>query len=133
MRLRHRIESYVACVIVPPTLELMPATRVLDWLARVPRRRGPAADPSALASMVDGVLYRLPWIWRRTCLRRAATLAVLLRRDGRSAEVVIGVRRSDEGALEAHAWLRCDGAEPYLERGETSSFVELKRMSDVAS
>jgi hypothetical protein len=30
---------------------------------------------------------------------------------------VIGVRRPPGGTLEAHAWLRCDGVEPYLEPG----------------
>jgi hypothetical protein len=132
MRLRHGFEIATACLIFPCALELLSASRVMRAVARVPRRRGPAAEPGELARYVDALLRRLPWIWRRTCLRRAVTLAVLLRRDGRDAEVVIGVRRSPAGELEAHAWLRCDGEEPFLESGPTDCFMPLRRATHVA-
>jgi hypothetical protein len=83
-------------------------------------------DPQQLARYVDGVLRRLPWIWNRTCLRRAAVLAVLLRREGRDARVIIGVRKSPAGELEGHAWVACDGVDPYLEPSDTDSFTLLR-------
>jgi hypothetical protein len=76
---------------------------------------------------VDRVLDRGPMVWRNTCLRRAVVLTALLRRAGRDAEVIIGVRRTSDGKVEAHAWLRCDGVEPYLEPQSVESFVRLTR------
>ena len=121
MRLGHAVEAIAATLIMPAALELCSAARVLAAIQRVPVRRRVGDDPVALARLVDAVLARLPWVWRRTCLRRAVALAVLLRRGGHAAEVVIGVRRSAGGELEAHAWLRCDGIEPYLEAGPTGA------------
>ena len=114
MRLRTKLEIVTACVAVPCALELFSADRTFTWLARVPAG-GEAVAPSLLAFHVDRMLHRGRWIWRHSCLRRAAVLALLLRRAGHDARVVIGVRRDDSGALEAHAWLACDGTEPFLE------------------
>ncbi|MGH7720402.1 MAG: lasso peptide biosynthesis B2 protein [Gemmatimonadaceae bacterium] len=132
MRVRHGLEIATACLILPCALELFSASRVLRAVGVVPRRRGAGIEPKEVARYVDGALRRLPWIWRRTCLRRAVTIAALLRRDGRNAEVVIGVRRSAAGELEAHAWLRCDGVEPFLEDGPTDCFLPLRRATNVA-
>ena len=61
-------------------------------------------------------------------LRRAAVLAYLLRRGGYDASVVIGVRRRDAGSLEAHAWLACDGRDPFLEPSDSiATFQPLNR------
>jgi hypothetical protein len=121
----RRLELLIACLVVPPALELFSGTRVLTVVRRIPARRGTPADPRMIARQVDAVLARLPWVWSRTCLRRAVVLAALLRREGRAADVVIGVRRSSAGELEAHAWLRCDGVDPYLEAGDTSTYAPL--------
>ena len=42
--------------------------------------------------------------------------------------MVIGVRRAGDGGVEAHAWLCCDGKEPFLERGDVGSFEMLRRV-----
>jgi transglutaminase superfamily protein len=135
MRLGHAVQAIAAALIMPAALELCSASRVLAAIQCVPVRRRVGDDPVALARLVDSVLARLPWIWRRTCLRRAIALVVLLRRGGHSAEVVIGVRRSAGGELEAHAWLRCDGVEPYLEAGpaEGGAWTTLRPASHVTS
>ncbi len=133
MRVGHYVEAIAAALILPAMLELCSAARVLSAVQCAPVRRRVGDDPVALARLVDAVLARLPWIWRRTCLRRAITLAMLLRRGGHEAEVVIGVRRSVEGELEAHAWLRCDGVEPYLEPGPTGAWSTLRPAGHVAS
>lgn len=121
-----RLEIIAFCLVVPPALELLPANRVFGRLAQLRRRRGDATPPERLAGAVDHVMGRLPWIWRRTCLRRATVLAALLRREGREAEVVIGVRRSPGGELEAHAWVSCDGVEPFLEAESDPAFSVLR-------
>jgi hypothetical protein len=131
MRLRQKLEIGAACVVVPCALELFAASRVLRWVESVPRRGTtitPPVSPERLAYHVDRLLSSAPGVWRRTCLRRAAVLAALLRREGRAAEVVIGVRRAPDGGVEAHAWLRCDGTEPFLEGGDVGSFETLRRV-----
>jgi len=123
---RDKAEIVLACALLPLALQLFAATRTLGWVRRMPRRRGPSPAPEDLARGVDRVLDAAPGLWHYSCLRRAVVLAALLRRAGRGAEVVIGVRRAPAGGFEAHAWLRCDGVEPYLEPGPVTSFLELR-------
>jgi hypothetical protein len=133
MRGLTRAELVAISLLVPPALELFSATRVFRIIESLRPRRGPTTDPARLAAAVDKVLLRLPLIWRRTCLRRSAVLVALLRREGRDANVVIGVRRSEEGALEAHAWVHCDGVEPFLEDAPTRAFAVLRPAPEVRS
>ena len=118
MRLRTKIEIVTACAAVPCALELLPANRAFAWLALVPAG-GERVSPKLLAFHVDKILHRGRGIWRHSCLRRATVLALLLRRAGHDARVVIGVRREGAGALEAHAWIACDGEEPFLEPADS--------------
>lgn len=126
MTLRDKAEVLIAAAVLPVALALFAGTRTLAWVRAVPRRGGASPSAEQLARAVDRVLARAPWLWHHTCLRRAVILAALLRRAGRDAEVVMGVRRAAGGALEAHAWIRCDGVEPYLEPTPVDSFATLK-------
>jgi hypothetical protein len=123
---RDKAEIVLACALLPPVLEFTSAARTLRWMRRVPRRRGASPAPEDLARGVDRVLLAAPALWHHTCLRRAVVLGALLRRAGRDADVVIGVRRAATGGYEAHAWLRCDGVDPYLEPGPITEFTELR-------
>lgn len=113
-----RFRAAALCAVVPPLLEVISFSRLARWLGGNPRRLPSDADDlddQALARWVDDLLYKLPWLWRRTCLRRAAVLYALLRRAGRPAELWIGVRRETPGTpMIAHAWLTLHGA-PYVE------------------
>lgn len=127
MRLRTKLEIVTACAAVPCALELFSADRAFAWLARTPAG-GERVVPAQLAFHVDRILHRGRGIWRHSCLRRAAVLALLLRRSGYDARVVIGVRRDGAGTLEAHAWLACDGREPFLEAADSiATFQPLSR------
>ena len=127
MRLRTKLEIVTACAAVPCALELLAADRAFAWLARIPAG-GERVVPAQLAFHVDRILHRGRGIWRHSCLRRAAVLALLLRRSGHDARGVIGVRRDRAGALEAHAWLASDGCEPFLEPAEAiATFQPLGR------
>jgi hypothetical protein len=127
VRLRTKLEIVTACAAVPCALELFSANRAFSWLARVPAG-GERVSPTLLAVHVDRILHRGKGIWRHSCLRRAVVLALLLRRSGHDARVVIGVRRDEAGTLEAHAWLACDGREPFLEPSEAiATFQPLSR------
>ncbi len=133
LRFGRKVEIVLACAVVPCALEVLPASTVLRWLKRTPRRNGDAIAPGRIAHHVDRLLIRAPWVWHYTCLRRAAVLAALLRRDGRDADVVLGARRRADGELEAHAWVRCDGEDPFLEHGDVRSYRALRTPSDPTS
>jgi hypothetical protein len=127
VRLRTKLEIVTACAAVPCALELFSADRTFAWLARIPAG-GERVVPKQLAFHVDRILHRGRGIWRHSCLRRATVLALLLRRSGYDARVVIGVRRNGTGALEAHAWLACDGREHFLEPADSiATFQPLSR------
>lgn len=114
-----------ACVLLPCAIELVSTRRLLASIRRLPHRTS-SVDPTTLAHAVDRFTSGLPWIWRRTCLRRAIVLAALLERAGTRVDVVYGVR-ADAGTLAAHAWLTKDGSEPYLENPTTAAtFTQLK-------
>jgi hypothetical protein len=123
---RDQAEIALACALLPPALEILAASRVLAWLRRVPPRRDRSPAPEILASTVDRLLHRAPAYWHYSCLRRSVVLAALLRRAGHNVEVVFGVRRAPAGGVEAHAWLRCDGIEPFLEPAPTEGFAPLR-------
>lgn len=100
-------------VTVPVLLYFVPIHRLAEWLgAPSDDYRDPPTDK--LVKAVDYWMRRLPWPWRITCLKRAAVLFALLRRGGMDVSLHIGVARSAEGALAAHAWLVRDGV-AYLE------------------
>ena len=115
---RWRLRATVAALILPPLIHLVSLDRLNRWIGR---RRSPSppdglVDDPALAEWVDRVLVKLPPPWKKTCLRRAIVLHYLLRRAGRPAALMIGVRRDERNELAAHAWLVRDDA-PYLEPG----------------
>lgn len=111
-----QVRTLMATLVIPVLLLAVPLDRLTRRLGG--RRAASGAPPDAdVAWWVDRLMGFLPWPWRSTCLRRSAVLFHLLRRAGRDVEMCIGVRRGDDGALKAHAWL-VQGGVPYLERGE---------------
>jgi hypothetical protein len=101
-----RLRAVVAALWIPPLIRLVSFQRLATWLGRP--RPSPQFEDAALARWVDGVLRRLPGPWRYTCLKRAMVLYHLLRGAGRPMQLVIGVRRTPDGMLAAHAWLLRD-------------------------
>jgi hypothetical protein len=78
--------------------------RSLAWLSRArPRPLGSGALP--LERVVWAVDATAPAIPGSTCLSRALTAQVLLRRRGHPARLRIGVSKDSAQRLEAHAWL----------------------------
>lgn len=80
-----------------------------SWASRATRAaRTPRADvaPAALGALVGIAGRHLPF--PSTCLTRSLLLAWLLNRRGERADLRIGVRMTG-GALDAHAWVECDG------------------------
>lgn len=112
LALRWRARVAWLVVAVPPMLHLVPTHRLVAHLGRL--GSAPRPDLEALIAEVDAWQWKLPWPWRSTCLKRSTVLYALLREMGEDIALHIGVRRGEDGAFLAHAWLMRDGA-PYLE------------------
>jgi hypothetical protein len=129
-----RLRATLAALILPPLINLVSLETLSRWIAGrgMPAEPDGRVDDPALAEWVDRVLERLPPPWKRTCLRRAVVLHYLLRKAGRPADLVIGVKRDEQQALAAHAWLSREGM-PYLERGAeaAASYQVLTTFSSV--
>ena len=108
-----RVRAGMTALAVPVLILIVPLNRLTRWLGR-PSARATSPPDEPAAEWVDQLLHRLPWPWKHTCLRRCAVLYHLLRRGGQPVQLVVGVRREEDGELAAHAWLTLD-AIPYLE------------------
>lgn len=76
--------------------------------ARAAGERRPAAGELArYGRAVERAARHLPG--GATCLERSLLLLWMLRRAGLSCELRVGVRRGEDGALLAHAWLEHEG------------------------
>lgn len=122
-----KVKAGIATLTIPPLIHLVPLHRLARWLGgrRKASTTRQGVEDRRAAEWVDGVLRRLPWPWRRTCLKRSAVLYHLLRCQGVPVELRIGVRRNETGHLAAHAWLTRGGIS-YLEfagEGERSEPV----------
>jgi hypothetical protein len=105
-------------------LWLLPFSVVQRTAARLERpRAGPPVDPDATRERdaerrvvwaVEAMSRYVPG--SRNCLVRALAGKVLLGRRGAPARLRFGVRRDEEGALRAHAWV--EGRDRILIGGE---------------
>jgi hypothetical protein len=91
----------------------------LERFARVsPHTRSSVSDVtraiSAVARRIGGT----------TCLAEAAVAYTMLRRHGHDPRLRIGVKRTDS-ALEAHAWVECDGRVVMGELPEMTGYAML--------
>lgn len=79
------------------------------WLQRDRRANARPSDddPTHIIRLTE-IAARRHWA-PMNCLRRSVVQKQLLARRGLDAEVMIGVRATVGGALEAHAWLVCGG------------------------
>ena len=82
--------------------------RVVAGLAQVPAASG-AANQLPVDRFVWAVTVASQYVPRATCLAQALTAQVLLGRHGHASQLRVGVARSEEGRLEAHAWLENQG------------------------
>lgn len=103
-------EAIAIAVWIEAALRVMP----FSWLighVRHPGTQNVQAQPDALKrlpSFVAAAYELLPF--PDTCLRKSLVLSALLKRRRVPARVCLGVARNGS-ALEAHAWVECDGME----------------------
>jgi hypothetical protein len=101
-------------VVVPAArlaLSLLPFRLVHRALAAATRRslrrpRREMRSPERITWAVQAVAARVP---RASCLTQALAATLLLALHGQSATLRVGVARSDDGTLRAHAWLESHG------------------------
>ena len=82
--------------------------RMLAWITHSPGGQRPIARISSdrIAWAVRAAGRHVP---KATCLVQALAAQVLLRREGYPASFCIGVARSEEEKVQAHAWVESEG------------------------
>ena len=82
------------------------AARLGTHMAETPRAplRGRLAELRRVQSTISIASRHLPWECK--CLVQAITARMMLRRRRLPSTMYFGVRKGDDGSLEAHAWLR---------------------------
>ncbi len=122
MRLRHRdrnllLKTYVLLGLVRLGLWLLPFQTLQAWLAKLhhnPRQyRAPHLTQISRRAVgraiwaVDMSSRYMPG--KVKCLARALVTQVLIGRRGYEPELKIGVAKTEDHALEAHAWVELQG------------------------
>lgn len=108
--------------LVMKAVALVAVIRVALWLLPFPTarrviaplgRRSPRAARPLTPELIDGrafiVSFASRFVPQASCLTQALALQILLSRTGNPSSIRIGVAREGRKALEAHAWLECDG------------------------
>jgi hypothetical protein len=101
-------QAWLLLLITDWGLRVLPFPRVQAFAAPDLPREHRALLPTIqrLHRLID--LAARHHLYPMTCLRRALVLQRIARVRGADARVRIGVRK-DAGALQAHAWVECDG------------------------
>ena len=86
----------------------IPAGRSHGWCGPPPRRTIAPPPPERIAWAVRAVGIATPH--GSNCLVRALATQSMLARYGYPSKLKIGVRKSEDGAFAAHAWLESAGA-----------------------
>lgn len=117
-RMRHRLRVLEAACMLGSArvlLRVLPFRVIMRLAGGVRADQTPAAahysTRNAIAAGVGRALRRaesrLPW--KSTCLVQALAGRFMLMRRGVASTLVLGVARQN-GSIQAHAWLVCDGA-----------------------
>lgn len=89
---------------------MLPLPKTLQWLqllSKCQKKRGTYKEAkSRILWAIDTVN---PFVSHATCFPRALTAKTLLAQAGFESTLRIGITKSLEGKLEAHAWLERDG------------------------
>ena len=105
------IKSAFLLGLVQAGLRLLPFKTLQQLLAKVGQAcvKQEGSDPDFIARAVFSITVASRYIPGAKCLARALAAQVLLARRGHPVRFHIGVDRSSEGKLEAHAWLESGG------------------------
>src|SRR5262245_18715218 len=112
-RLRTLAAALLLTPVVAVSLRALGLRRTQAWIARRPVPSRPPPDPATAAARARQVaravgLAAAHGPVRASCLRRSLLAWWLLRCEGLTVAIRIGVRR-DAAALAAHAWIEHEG------------------------
>ena len=79
---------------------------------------------------VNAVSHYIPGM-KCKCLARALTTEVLMKRYGHTPKLQIGVSKTEEGKLEAHAWVEVEGIVAIGNLPDISRFIPLPSLEGV--
>lgn len=100
------VEAVCGLAVAGLTLKLRPFARIARDLTRSAAKR-PAGNPDRMSKRVRWAVLsaskRVPW--RSVCFDQAIAAQRMLGRRGIAADLVYGVRQTEQG-LDAHVWLR---------------------------
>jgi hypothetical protein len=120
------VEAASFLLLVRVGLWTLPFAALRSLLERTARAgREPRGNAAAVGRIVGAVARRVPL--PMTCLVEALAAQAMLRRRGHDSTVRFGVRSGRIGgrAIDAHAWLVCDGLVVVGEFDETRSYATL--------
>ena len=110
-------------------LALVPFERLVERLAAKPSDSPLAPDPAYLDRVkfaVSAAANNVPW--RSDCFPRAIAARMLLKRQGYSTTIHLGVENVEEGGIAGHASLTC--GETVVTGGEDlARYTEMHRIS----
>ena len=109
--LRLLLVSFFLVVAVRLGLWVLPFRTLRRLLAKMKRTSviGPEADRSFIKKAAWAVEVTSRYVPAASCLTQALATLVILGRIGQPACLRIGVAKTDEGKLQAHAWVESEG------------------------
>jgi hypothetical protein len=106
---RRQLLLRAACWVVAVRLALwLVPFRILWGLSRRKTAKPPPTEPVSPADLAWAVRTAGRYVPGATCLTQALALHGLLRRAGHSSRIRIGVAKTPQGRLTAHAWVEGD-------------------------
>jgi hypothetical protein len=114
-------------------LWVLPSKWIIRYVKRLSAPKTPRPDalpvqtrvtPGEIVWAVDAASRRFP---DATCVTQAVSALLLLRRHGYEAQFCVGVARSEDGSVKAHAWLERAGR--VLIGRTNQEFVRLPEMA----
>lgn len=113
---RNPVEVYLLAKVFAMLLK-MKLTVSEENLGALASRLGPVSLPAAqrperldrIVGFADGLCWRIPYFSDKRCLPRSLTLYHFARQCGFPVRLHCGVRKTETGGLDGHAWLSLDG------------------------
>jgi hypothetical protein len=108
---RFFLKTFCLVLLIRLGLWLAPFRKMRAWVDKLAQ---PAAgvvptgwpSPQQIAWTVAAASHYIP---QASCLTQALTTQIILGRYGHPATLRIGIARSDNGQIQAHAWIECNG------------------------
>lgn len=105
------LKVFCLCGVIRALILIIPFKKIKPFLGthneetRIQANRSEYLAARKIKTIVEIVSRHTPW--ESKCLVQAIVAQLLLKRQKVETTLYLGVRKGEEGALKAHAWLRC--------------------------